>query len=162
MSSPRLRSEDGEYAPRRFITWQTQILFCPSTQHLCELVYFLCWIWLSLFLVCSKTYRTMIFNGDVDGCVPFIGNEVHVQFEQFKQFNILCFVNYWAVWKNLVQGIFMSNTGTYFCSNGHLVWDLEWRRAGGHGWLMIRWLVMSLSMTPMTSSLWQWRVLVTW
>ena len=26
------------------------------------------------------TYRTMIFNGDVDGCVPFIGNEVCIIF----------------------------------------------------------------------------------
>ena len=25
---------------------------------------------------CSQQYRTVIYNGDVDGCVPFIGNEV--------------------------------------------------------------------------------------
>ena len=25
---------------------------------------------------CSRQYRTVIFNGDVDSCVPFIGNEV--------------------------------------------------------------------------------------
>ena len=27
-------------------------------------------------LLCSQQYRTMIYNGDVDGCVPFVGNEV--------------------------------------------------------------------------------------
>ena len=29
-----------------------------------------------LYPTLIKAYRTMIFNGDVDGCVPFIGNEV--------------------------------------------------------------------------------------
>ena len=33
---------------------------------------------LSFLLVFSKTYRTLIYNGDVDGCVPYIGDEVCV------------------------------------------------------------------------------------
>ena len=32
----------------------------------------------TLFLVFSRTYRTLIYNGDVDGCVPYIGDEVCV------------------------------------------------------------------------------------
>lgn len=26
--------------------------------------------------VCSKKYRTLIYNGDVDACVPYVDNEV--------------------------------------------------------------------------------------
>ena len=33
---------------------------------------------LPIYPTLISTYRTMIFNGDVDGCVPFIGNEVHI------------------------------------------------------------------------------------
>jgi len=29
-----------------------------------------------LYPTLIQTYRTLIYNGDVDGCVPYIGNEV--------------------------------------------------------------------------------------
>ena len=31
---------------------------------------------LPIYPTLIKTYRTLIYNGDVDGCVPFNGNEV--------------------------------------------------------------------------------------
>ena len=31
---------------------------------------------LPIYPTLISTYRTLIFNGDVDGCVPYIGNEV--------------------------------------------------------------------------------------
>ena len=33
---------------------------------------------LPIYPTLIRTYRTLIFNGDVDGCVPYIGNEVIV------------------------------------------------------------------------------------
>ena len=31
---------------------------------------------LPIYPTLISNYRTLIFNGDVDGCVPYIGNEV--------------------------------------------------------------------------------------